>query len=349
MRMQPSVWGVHMGSHVGDRPIDNGYVAIGWSELGDVRAYPDREALKTALAQYRDEIKAGAVPVHAGILFRFAHEMQEDDYVVYPSKQDRIVHIGRFTGETSYVADDPDDYPNRRQVEWIARFPRNDFSQSALNEIGFAITLFRIKRHAAEFLGKAGVIGPESGAAQTTDLAADNEVADDDAADDDTATVAVLRQAEETTTDFVIRRIMAGLDGHEFEHFVAHMLECMGYTARVTTRTGDGGVDVIAQMDALGFQPPIIKVQCKRKTEQTPRPELDQLLGTLGEGEFGLYVNLGSYTRGGIDLERNRSKLRLIDGVQFVELILEHYGQLSPKYRSLIPLKQIYVPDLKSK
>jgi len=120
----------------------------------------------------------------------------------------------------------------------------------------------------------------------------------------------------------------------------------MGYSARVSEKSGDGGVDVIAHTDELGFQPPIIKVQCKRKTGSTGEPEANQLLGTLGEGEFGLFVNLGSYSRPARLLERNRSKLRLIDGDEFVELILEHYSKMSAKYRTLIPLKRIYVPDL---
>jgi len=37
---------------------------------------------------------------------------------------------------------------------------------------------------------------------------------------------------------------------------------------------------------------------------------------------------------------------RFINGEQFVELIFEHYAQLAPRYRSMIPLKQIFVPDL---
>ena len=45
-------------------------------------------------------------------------------------------------------------------------------------------------------------------------------------------------------------------------------------------------------------------------------------------------------------MERNRAKLRLINGEQFVELVFEHYTSLSPRYRAMIPLKQIFVPDL---
>jgi restriction system protein len=335
------VWGLHMGEHVGTRPIDEGYVAIGWHELGDLQQYADRNAFKAAILEKIPDAKTGALPVYAGILYRFTHEIQAGDLVVYPSKHDRMVNIGKLTGELVHITDEKDEYPNHRGVEWIGHFPRSDFSQSALNEIGAFITLFLIQKHRHEFLAKIGYGEPIDAAALE-----EQDGAEEASTDDDTATVAVSQQAEVTTSDFVIRRIMAMMNGYEFEEFVAHLLECMGYTARVTQRSGDGGVDVIAHTDALGFQPPIIKVQCKRRTSQTSRMDVDQLLGTLGEGEYGLYINLGSYSRGSVELERNRSKLRLIDGEQFVEMVLQHYPKMSPRFRGLIPLKQIYVPDL---
>lgn len=335
------VWGLHMGQHVAARPIDKGYVAIGWGEMGDLLQYPDREALKAALAVCYPNKKPGALPVDAGTLFRFSREIQQNDIVIYPSKHDRMVNVGRFVGNYTHVLNDSDDYPNQRRVEWLGHYPRSTFSQSALNEIGSFITLFAVRENAAEFLGKVGIVsatGPMPSTIEEPEATAD----------DDTATVAVSRQAELTTEDFIVRQIVSKLSGYDFEEFVAHILECMGYTARVTQRSGDGGVDVIAHRDKLGFEPPILKVQCKRKTDQIPRPEVDQLLGTLGDGEYGLFITLGSFSRQSIELERNRPKIRLIDGEQFVELLLEHYEQLAPRYRSIIPLKQIYVPDLQS-
>lgn len=335
-----AVWGLHMGEHVAGRPLDQGFVAIGWHLMGDLRHYADRDALKLALAVHYPDKKPGSRPVDAGTLFKFRHDMREGDIVVYPSKHNRMVNIGRVTSGYEFVSADPDDYPNHRRIEWLGHFPRSDFSQAALNEIGAYVTLFSVRENAAEFLAKVALASAPAPSAS----AAEPETAPDD----DTATVAVSRQAELTTGDFVIRQIMAKITGYEFEEFVAHLLECMGYTARVTQRSGDGGVDVIAHRDKLGFEPPILKVQCKRRTEQVPRPEVDQLLGTLGDGEYGLFITLGSFGRQTVELERNRPKLRLIDGEQFVELLLEHYGQLAPRYRSIIPLKQIYVPDLQA-
>jgi len=307
------------------------------TEIGDTR-----EAYKHAMIKAYPTIKPGAIPVDAGTVFKFIHEVKAGDFVIYPSKSDRMINIGQFTGQPIYAPEDPDEYPNRQKVRWLGHFPRNDFSQSALNEIGSFLTLFRVKRHTAEFLAK---IGLDQTVANATSID-DTVEAQEEVVDDDSATVSVSRQAEETTEDFIVRRIMAQLDGYQFEALVAHIMECMGYTARVTPKSSDGGVDVIAHLDALGFQPPIVKIQCKRTTSQHGIAEVNQLLGTLGEGEFGLFVSLGSFSRAANELERNRSKLRLIDGEAFVDMILENYSKLSPRYRAIVPLKQIYVPDL---
>jgi len=325
------MWGIHMPAEESSDAVEGNYVAIGWPEIGDIFAIDaSREAYKELFPAAFPNKKKGAIPVEAGVLYRFVHEIKKGDYVIFPSKHDRMVNIGKFSGDK--FRSDNELYPHCRRVNWLGHYPRSDFSQSALYEIGSFITLFSVKTHNEEFLARV------SGKAQA--------FVKEDAPDDDSVTHTVSRQAEETTRDYIIRKLYNDLSGYEFEHFVAHLLECMGYSSRVSEKSGDGGVDVVAHTDELGFQPPIIKVQCKRKTGQTGEPEANQLLGTLGEGEFGLFINLGSYSRPARLLERNRSKLRLIDGDQFVELVLEHYSKMSARYRTLIPLKQIYVPDL---
>lgn len=341
-----NVWGIHMGEKVGSSPLDKNYVGIGWHELGSLQhCAGSREQLKEVLITTFPLIKKGAVAGNAGVLFRFVNDVQLNDIMVYPSKSDRMINIGRVTSGYTYVAHDEYEYPNQRTIEWLGRFPRSDFSQAALNEVGAFITLFSIKRHRNEFLSKVNLAAP-------INASSDNETSFDetddgfDVTDDDAATESVAQQAVQTTEDFVIKQLHSKLDGYEFEYFVAHILECMGYKTRVSSKSGDGGVDVIAHKDELGFEPPIIKVQCKKSTSQNGEPEVNQLLGALGEGEYALFVNLGSYSRPARLLERNKAKLRLIDGDELVDLVLEHYAKLSPKYRALLPLKQIYVPDL---
>lgn len=337
----PKFWGLHMPIGIGLDAIEKKRVSIGWAKVGDLSKLPkDRQSIKTAIANAYPEKKQGAIPVEAGVIFRFIHQIEAGDYVVYPSKHDRMVNIGKFTGEFVYEAgpaDDNDEYPNSRVVEWLGHFPRSDFNQSALYEIGSFLTLFSIKNHATEFLAK---IDPN------VSVSGDGDEDQESAPDDDSLSGAVVRQAEELAEDFVIKRIHERLSGHEFEHFVAHLLERMGYTVRVTQKSSDGGVDVIAHNDKLGFEPPIIKVQCKRTTNQINETQVRELLGTLVEGEYGLFVTLGAFAPKVRQSERNLSKLRLIDGEQLFELIVKHYADLSPRYRTLIPLRQIYVPDL---
>jgi restriction system protein len=65
----PKLWGLHMGQHVGDKPIVNNYVAIGWHEIGDIRRFKDREAIKQEMAKPEYGFEQKAVPVQAGVLF----------------------------------------------------------------------------------------------------------------------------------------------------------------------------------------------------------------------------------------------------------------------------------------
>lgn len=331
-----NVWGLHMGRHVGSDPVENGYIGIGWHQLGDLSLIGNtREAIKAELADKLEYEKPGAIPVHAGVLYRFKEEMKLGDIVVYPSKADRLVNIGEIVGDYEFFEDDKNGYPNHRDIKWLDSFPRSEFRQSAFNEIGSAMTMFMVNTHRDDFLAKIGLADKST-----------PQMSREDDPDDESVTESVTQQAELTTEDFIIKRLHSKLDHYEFEHFVAHLLECMGYKTRVSEQSGDGGVDVIAHSDEFGFEPPVIKVQCKQSTNSNGEPEASQLLGTLGEGEYALFVNLGSYTKAARALERNKSKLRLIDGEELAKLVMAHYDKLSPKYRTLLPLKQIQVPDL---
>jgi restriction system protein len=151
-------------------------------------------------------------------------------------------------------------------------------------------------------------------------------------------------QVEETTEDFIIKRLKSSQTPYQFEHFVAHLLKCMGYHSRVTQASGDGGIDIIAHRDELGFEPPIIKVQCKQILSTIGRPDVQQLHGAIESGEHGLFVTLGSFSNDARTFERMKPNLRLIDGAALIELIYAHYHQFEPRYQMLLPLKRSYIP-----
>lgn len=75
-----AVWGIHNDA-LSDELVEEGFISIGWSDIPDLRSIgSDRDSLKRALSGAYPEAKAGAIPVWAGILYRFGFEMKEGDY-----------------------------------------------------------------------------------------------------------------------------------------------------------------------------------------------------------------------------------------------------------------------------
>lgn len=346
--MTKNVWGIHMDRSVGLTPIEHGFIGIGWSELGNLSKFTDRDSLKLALKVAQPKSSEASIRSQSSPLFRFINEMKIGDYVIYPSKTDRMIYVGAVSSD--YFYEEPledDEYKSRRKINWITPngIPRNTLSQSTLNELGAFITIFLIKQHTAnEILGPLGLIDvtPED-----FPLSPDQEDELNETLDDNELTTKAINESAKTSTeDFIIGRLHQNLNGYQFEEFIAHLLECMGYVARITQRSGDGGVDIIAHKDVLGFEPPIIKVQCKKTLSSNGLPEINQLLGTLGDDEYALFVNLGSYTIQARNKATNKSRLRLIDGKELISLIYKYYDSFSPQYRALIPLRKIFIPDL---
>ena len=124
MANSKTMWGMHMELHHEMKAVEQGFLSVGWEALGDLsKIAPTREAFKKTFATHFPTNKPGAIPVRAGILYRFAVEMTRGDYVVYPSKPDRMINLGIIDGEYHY---DPNADPkshHRRKVKWLRSPP----------------------------------------------------------------------------------------------------------------------------------------------------------------------------------------------------------------------------------
>jgi restriction system protein len=325
-----ATWGIHAGK-TGDADtlfLKKNFIAVGWTKMGDLsKLKADREAYKARVSEMYPDKKPGAIPNNAGQLLRFVHEMKQGDIVVYPSKQDRQVHLGKIEGDYFYDPKTEMSYPHLRPVKWMRAYPRTHFTQGALYEIGSALSLFLVKNYADEF--RVAIEGKTA----PTPVAQDESVA------------AVADGIEETTRDFVLKQLAQEVKGHPFADFVAHLLNTMGYQTRVSPEGPDGGIDIIAHRDELGFEPPIIKVQVKSTEGSIGDPIVSALCGKVGPGEHGLLVTLGSFTPAAKSFARGKTNLRLIDGEELVKLILAHYDQFESRYKGLIPLRRVFVPE----
>jgi restriction system protein len=325
-----TMWGIHGGSggEADSLFLGKNRIAVGWNRIGDLsKLSPNRDAFKEAVEKTYPEKKPGAIPNNAGQLFRFVNEIGVGDWVAYPSKIDRHIHLGRVTGGYEFNPDVNPRYPHQRPVEWLHAVPRTMFSQGALFELGSAMSLFQVKNYVDELI--AVLEGQPPMQTPTED-----------------ETVApVASEIEETTKDFILKKLAKELKGHPLAGFVAHILNAMGYHTRVSPEGPDGGIDIIAHKDELGFEPPIIKVQVKSSEGNIGDPVVSALYGKVETNEFGLLVALGKFTPPAKSFARNKTNLRLIDGDELVALILEHYDDFDSRYKGLIPLKRVYVPQ----
>lgn len=146
------VWGIHNDKIPAPTLVAEGFVSIGWDEVGDLRAVgDDQAALKDLVAATYPSAKAGAIPGWAGVLRRFAFELTIGDLIVAPSKQQPVFNIGRITGPYEFHAEAAQ-HRHRRPVEWLVKdAPRDAFTQTARYELGSAITFFQVANHGEEF------------------------------------------------------------------------------------------------------------------------------------------------------------------------------------------------------
>ena len=317
------VWGIHTKDD--NLFLKENVIALGWQQIGDLSLIaPDREAFKEKYIAAYPDAKKGSIPTGVGMLFRFCHEVQIGDYIIYPSKIDRMINIGEVTGDYKYVPD-ASEYVQQRSVKWLKHLPRMSFSQGALYEIGSAMSFFMVKNYADEFLAAL-----DKGFAKNLS----------EGEEDDTVG-ATADDIIESTKDFILKELSRQLKGYDLEQFVADLLQAMGYRTTVSPHGGDSGIDITAYKDEL---PPRILVQVKSQDSDIKETTIQSLKGAMREGDYGLFVTLSNYTKKAQKYLENTPIIRGINGTELVDLILKYYDDLSEKYRRMIPLKMVYIP-----
>jgi len=132
-----------------------------------------------------------------------------------------------------------------------------------------------------------------------------------DTADADSPSKAVsitFETAEEQAWD-EISHYLRNMPPYDFQDLVADLLRAMGYYVSWVSPPGkDGGIDILAQPDALGTRPPRIKVQVKRQQVAVTVDGLRSFMALLGDSEVGLFVCTGGFTKDAAHEARTQEK-----------------------------------------
>lgn len=325
--MEKTIWGIHTTD---DRLfMSESVIALGWKDMGDLSALAnDRDAFKDKYQSIYPDSKIKSISLSAGMLYRFLYEVKIDDYVIYPSKVDKRIHIGLITGNYRFDSSEKE-YVHKRSVKWLKSVPRVDFTQGALYEVGSAMTFFSIKSYADEFLF---ILESK----EDKKIPLENE-------DDDTI-LAVAEDIKQTTNDYILKILSKNFKGYPLEELIADLLRSMGYRATVSKQGGDHGIDIIAYKDEL---PPRITIQVKSQDTPIKEEIIQSLKGAMMPGDYGLFVSLSGYQKNAEKFLERNPIIRGIDGEELAGLFLKYYDLLPEKYQSLLSLQKVYIPAIK--
>ncbi len=159
MMSEPKVWGVFVGDK-GDQlevfnsknnpfppePSTEGYIAIGWSAIGDMRLY------KNNYSDYIEKFRIvyphndeRTFKTKANMPWNFAFKMNDGDWVMCPSSASGYLLVGKIEGD--YIpnfhgnkslprSNERTDFMHLRKVKWLYIVSEKDSRYDKLHRIG---------------------------------------------------------------------------------------------------------------------------------------------------------------------------------------------------------------------
>ncbi|KAB0490158.1 restriction endonuclease [Pseudomonas vancouverensis] len=311
--------------------FEKGYAAIGWSQLGDLTQYSTSASLRQEYIEIYGNDKPSATANAVAMILKFRDQITAGDHIVTYNPETREYLLGIDQGEYQYQPDTVGDYANLRKVEWLGKVSRDQLPQKAKNSLGSTLTLFSISQEIIDVFtavleGKA----PSPLVNDTDEVETEVEQLKDE----------TVAQSHELIKDKIV-----ALLPDEMEELVASILRAMGYKAKVSPKGPDRGVDVIASPDGLGLTQPRIKAEVKHRNGSMGAPAIRSFIGALREGDSGLFISTGGFTREArYEAERSSIQLTLVDLDDLADLIVSHYESIDLEGRALVPLVRIYWP-----
>jgi len=126
--------------------FEQGYVAIGWSKLGDLSQYATEIDLRDKYIEIFGNEKPSATNNAIAMILKFRDQIEAGDYLVSYNPETREYLLGRDKGEYLFQPGTIGEYANLRKVEWLGKIPRDNLLQKSKNSLGSTLTLFSINQ-----------------------------------------------------------------------------------------------------------------------------------------------------------------------------------------------------------
>ncbi len=285
----------------------SGFIAVGWNEISDLKKLGDIAHIKSSLLLAYPNYTTPQIAAQAGQLSRFGLDMQLGDIVLSPLGEGRYLYgkVGEYFYETNPFGVCP--FQHRRHIDWDSRILKKDeMSSNLAYALGATLTVFSLDKYAQEI--ESLIEGK------------------------------LMTPAEKPLRirDGIIASLLE-LDGKEFEDFISHLFEILGFESHATQYVGDKGIDVIGILNAEGLADITLHVQVKRVRSSIGNKEVLAIRGTLNPGEHACLITLSTFTAQAEEEASalKKDQVKLIDGEDLASLILNHFDELDVQYRQL--------------
>ncbi len=112
-----------------------------------------------------------------------------------------------------------------------------------------------------------------------------------------------------------------------FEELVGESLRSLGFeNITVTSKTGDGGIDVTGELIVAGAIKNNICVQVKRWRNNVQRASISELRGSLRPHQTGLFITTSDFSKPAIEEANDpyKAPISLINGKEFVDILCDY-------------------------
>ena len=298
------------------------YAAIGWLPKDDLGKFnPDNyEKLKALYSSHHSDDSPLSIGQNVGQIARFLFEINPGDIIVTPMFEYENLIVGKVTSDYYYETDHMCPWPHRKKVEWEEKtILRSTLSIPLQNTLRSSLAIYRISR-GNEIAQAIGEKVPEKDIVHT----------------------------ETELYEQVLGRILE-LSSDEFEILVKDLLASIGFEAEHVGRTGDGGIDVTGNLKVYGLASIDLKVQVKRYSlnQKINAKVIRDFRGSVPEKAQGAFITTCGFQKKAYEgaIETGFKRIGLINGVQLVDILVDHYENISLDLQSKLRLRKTLVPS----
>lgn len=289
----------------------DGFVAIGWEKIDDLSKFKDLQQIKKVV-EHTYKYTPTKLAISAGQICRFGLEIKFGDMIVSPLGKGEYL-VGE-AGEYYYEKNlNGCPYSHRRKVRWLDKVLRKDDMSTNLSySLGGLLTIFSLDKYVDEI--KALLQGDKYTPAE-----------------------------KPTRVRDVILSALLELKGDDFEKFIKHLLDIIGFRAEVTQYVGDKGIDVTGTLNAEGLAEIKLQVQAKRYEKGSVGSRVvREMKGSLGLDEHGCIITTATFSSDAIEEadKVGHKAIKLIDGDDLADIILRNFDLLDENYKNRFQIRR---------